>query len=170
LVADIAVINHTKGMSTTPETRFDPSALSEEDKQQLHKALQLDALPVLLSKSGDVIELPQPVNDLFIEILQAIRREEALFLIHEDDAFTTQAAADYLGVSRQFFVRLLEAGKLPFHRVGTHHRVLFKDLVAYRQTRSRERRAKLDQMTDELVEAGLDARYVDLTRTDLERM
>jgi excisionase family DNA binding protein len=157
-------------MNTTPETRFDLSALSEEDKQQLHKALQFDALPLLLSKSGDVIELPKPVNDLFIEILQAIRRKEALFLIHEDEAYTTQAAADYLGVSRQFFVRLLEAEKLPFHRVGTHHRVLFKDLVAYRQTRSRERRAKLDQMTDELVEAGLDARYVDLTRTDLERM
>jgi excisionase family DNA binding protein len=170
LVADIAVINHTKGMSTIPETRFDPSALSEEDKQQLHKALQFDVLPVLLSKSGDVIELPKPVNDLFIEILQAIRREEALFLIYEDEAFTTQAAADYLGVSRQFFVRLLEAGKLPFHCVGTHHRVLFKDLVTYRQTRSRERRAKLDQMTDELVEAGLYNRYVDLTRPDLERM
>ncbi len=165
MVADIAVVSHTKGMSATPETRFDPSVLSEEDKQQLHKALQLDALPVLLNKSGDVIELPKPVNDLFIEILQAIRREEALFLIHEDEALTTQAAADYLGVSRQFFVCLLEAGKLPFHRVGTHHRVLFKDLVAYRQTRSRERRAKLDQMTEELVEAGLDARYVDLTRT-----
>jgi excisionase family DNA binding protein len=157
-------------MSTIPETHFDPSALSEEDKQQLHKALQLDVLPVLLSKGGDVIELPKPVNDLFIEILQAIRREEALFLIHEDEAFTTQAAADYLGVSRQFFVRLLDAGKLPFHRVGTHHRVLFKDLVAYHQTRSRERRAKLDQMTEELEAAGLYDQYVDLTRPDLERM
>jgi excisionase family DNA binding protein len=156
-------------MSTTPETRFDPSALSEEDKQQLHNALQLDVLPVLLSKSGDVIELPKPVNDLFIEILQAIRREEALFLIHEDEAFTTQAAADYLGVSRQFFVRLLEADKLPFHRVGTHHRVLFKDLVAYRQARSHERRAKLDQMTDELVEAGLYDRYVPLERASEEQ-
>jgi excisionase family DNA binding protein len=155
-------------MSTPPETRFDPSALSEEDKQQLHKALQMDVLPVLLSKGGDVIELPQPVNDLFIEMLQAIRRKEALFLIHEDEAFTTQAAADYLGVSRQFFVRLLEAGKLPFHYVGTHHRVLFKDLVTYRQTRSRERRAKLDQMTEELEAAGLYDRYVPLERASEE--
>jgi excisionase family DNA binding protein len=165
LVADIAVVDQNKGMSTAPETRFAPSALSEEDKQQLHKALQLDVLPVLLNKNGDVIELPKPVNGLFAEILQAIRREEALFLIYEDEAFTTQAAADYLGVSRQFFVRLLESDKLPFHRVVTHHRVLFKDLVAYRQTRSRERRAKLDRITEELVEAGLDDRYVDLTRT-----
>jgi hypothetical protein len=85
-------------MSTTPETRFDPSALSEEDKQQLHKALQLDVLPVLLSKSGDVIKLPQPVNGLFIEIPQAIRRKGALFLIREDEAFTTQAAAGYFVV------------------------------------------------------------------------
>jgi excisionase family DNA binding protein len=156
-------------MSTIPETRFDPSALSEADKQQLQKALQLDVVPVLLSKGGDVIELPQSVNNLFSEIFQAIRRKETVFLIHEDEAFTTQAAADYIGVSRQFFVRLLEDGKLPFHRVGTHRRVLFKDLVAYRETRSRERRAKLDQMTDALVEADLDAQYVDLTRPDPER-
>jgi excisionase family DNA binding protein len=156
-------------MSTIPETRFDPSALSEADKQQLQKALQLDVVPVLLSKGGDVIELPQSVNNLFSEIFQAIRRKETVFLIHEDEAFTTQAAADYIGVSRQFFVRLLEDGKLPFHRVGTHRRVLFKDLVAYRETRSRERRAKLDQMTDALVEADLDAQYVDLTRPDLEK-
>ncbi|BAC89663.1 glr1722 [Gloeobacter violaceus PCC 7421] len=153
-------------MSTTPETRFDPSALSEVDKQRLQQALQSDFLPVLLSKGGDVVELPQPVNDLFIEILQAVRRKEAVFLIHEDEAFTTQAAADYMGVSRQFFVRLLEDGKLPFHRVGTHRRVLFKDLIAYRQARSGERRAKLDKMTEELVEADLDAQYVDLTRPD----
>lgn len=156
-------------MSTIPETRFDPSALSDEDKQQLQKALQLDVMPVLLSKGGDVIELPQSVNDLFNEIFQAIRRKETVFLIHEDEAFTTQAAADYIGVSRQFFVRLLEDGKLPFHRVGTHRRVLFKDLVAYRETRSHERRTKLDQMTDELVEADLDAQYVDLTRPDPKR-
>ncbi|MBC7882591.1 MAG: excisionase family DNA-binding protein [Anaerolineae bacterium] len=155
-------------MSTIPETRFDPSALSDEDKQQLQKALQLDVLPVLLSKGGDVIELPKSVNDLFSEILQAIRRKETVFLIHEDEALTTQAAADYLGVSRQFFVRLLEDRKLPFHRVGTHRRVLFKDLVIYRQTRSQERRTKLDQMTDALVEADLDAQYIDLTRPDSE--
>jgi excisionase family DNA binding protein len=156
-------------MSTIPETRFDPTALSDEDKQQLQLALQLDILPVLLSKGGDVIELPQSVNDLFSEILHAIRRKETVFLVHEDEAFTTQSAADYLGVSRQYFVRLLEGGKLPFHRVGTHRRVRFKDLVVYREARSLERRAKLDQMTDVLVEEDLEAQYVDLTRPAPQR-
>jgi excisionase family DNA binding protein len=158
-------------MRTITDTHFNPSELSEEEKQRLQKVLETEVRPILLSMDGDhAIELPKPVNDLFIEILQAIRRNEAVFLVHEDEAFTTQAAADYLGVSRQFFVRLLEAGKLPFHRVGTHRRVLFKDLVAYRQTRSRERLAKLDEMTAELVEADLDAQYVDLTRPDPERI
>ncbi len=154
-------------MSTITETRFDPASLSDEDKQQLYRALETETRPMLLSKDGDyVIELPQAVNDIFLEILRAMQRNEAVFLVHEDNAFTTQAAANYLGVSRQYFVQLLEQGKLPFHRVGTHRRVLFKDLVTYRQTRSHERRVILDQMTKELVDADLDAEYVDLTRAE----
>ena len=86
--------------------------------------------------------------------------------MHEDEAFTTQAAANFLGVSRQFFVRLLDEDQLPFHHVGTHRRVFFKDLVTYQRKRSQKRQAALDKMTKDVVAVGLDDRYVDLTRPD----
>lgn len=57
-----------------------------------------------------------------------------------EDTFTTQAAANFLGMSRQYFVTLLEAGQIPFHRVGTHRRVYFKDLRQYSQKRDAEQR------------------------------
>jgi excisionase family DNA binding protein len=97
-----------------------------------------------------------------------MKKKQAVFLMHEDEAFTTQAAANFLGVSRQFFVRLLDDGQLPFHHVGTHRRVFFKDLVTYQRKRSQKRLAALDKMTEDVVAAGLDDRYVDLTRPDGE--
>jgi len=127
-----------------------------------------DVRPVLLTNSGDVIELPKALNDLFVSVVQAMRQKQAVFLMHEDEAFTTQAAANFLGVSRQFFVRLLDDGKIPFHHVGTHRRVFFKDLVTYQRQRSQSRKSALDKMTAEVVAAGLDDRYVDLTRPDGE--
>lgn len=68
---------------------------------------------------------------------------------------TTQQAAALLGVSRQFFVKLLESGALPFHVSGTHRRVYLKDLLTYKEQRDRERRKALDQMAKETEELGL---------------
>ncbi len=68
---------------------------------------------------------------------------------------TTQRAADLLGISRPFFVKLPESGKLPFHLTGTHRRVYLKDLLAYKEHRDRERRDALDEMAREAEELGL---------------
>ena len=55
-----------------------------------------------------------------------------------------------LGMSRQYFVNLLEKGQIPFHRVGSHRRVYFKDLRAYSQKRDTERRTGLNGLFKKL--------------------
>jgi len=117
-----------------------------------------------LTESGTVIELPKPLNDLVANIVEAMKRKEAVILMREDDALTTQEAAKFLGLSRQFFVRLLGEGKIPHHRVGTHRRVYFNDLVTYQRERSRARKDTLDKMTEDLVDAGVFDRFVPLER------
>ncbi len=117
--------------------------------------VQRELRPVLVTKGGDCIELPEALNEFLLSIIEAMHRKEAVFLLHEDEAFTTQAAANFLGISRQYLVRLLEEGKIPFHTAGTHRRVFFKDLVLYRNERSLSRRAALDKMTDDLIEANV---------------
>lgn len=156
-------------MSNLVENRIGPSDLSAEQLKSLFQVVEGGARPVLIGPNGQPIELPKALNDLFVAVVEAMKRKEAVFLMHENEAFTTQAAANFLGVSRQFVVRLLEEGKIPFHHVGTHRRVFFKDLVQFQHDRSRSRRAGLDKMTEEAVKAGVYDRFVPLEREDSER-
>ena len=155
-------------MSTINENRVGPSDIAPEEQSGLERMLLGEVRPVLLTSGGDVVELPKAINDLFVSVVQAMKQKQAVFLMHEDEAFTTQAAANYLGVSRQYLVRLLEDDKIPFHHVGTHRRVFFKDLVKFQRDRSKTRKAGLDKMTEDLVCAGVYDRYVDLTRPEGE--
>jgi len=63
-------------------------------------------------------------------------------------------ASRLLGVSRQFFVNLLERKEIPHHMVGTHRRVYLKDLMMFKCSRDRARRAVLSQMVQSELEAG----------------
>ena len=71
--------------------------------------------------------------------------------VHQE--LTTQQAADLLNISRQYLVRLLEEGKIPYTRTGKHRRLRIDDVVAYKQARDRERSESLDELarlSDEL--------------------
>lgn len=57
-------------------------------------------------------------------------------MIPEDKTFTSQAAANLLGISPQFFVDLLEKKEIPFHLVGADCRVYFKDMRVYSYRRN----------------------------------
>ena len=59
---------------------------------------------------------------------------------------TPQEAAMYLNMSRPYLVRLLAAGKIPHHKVGTHRRLHFQDVVQYKDERKRRsQQALVDQ-------------------------
>jgi excisionase family DNA binding protein len=68
---------------------------------------------------------------------------------------TTQQAADLLGGSRPYLVRLLEDGRIPFHKVGTHRRVRAADVMQYKARRRGESRQVLDELTREAQDLGL---------------
>lgn len=57
------------------------------------------------------------------------RRDRAPVL---DQVLSTSQAAVLLGVSRPTLVAWLEAGRIPYHQVGTHRRVHRSDVLEYR--------------------------------------
>jgi excisionase family DNA binding protein len=142
----------------TLEHRIDAADLSPQEKAELPRllqSLQASGHAVLTTPQNQHIALPAPVYHLLVQVLSAMKQGRALTMMPEDEAFTTQAAADQLGMSRQHLVTLLEKGEIPFHRVGKHRRIRLKDLIAYEQARAKDRRGRLDALFGQLKSEGL---------------
>jgi excisionase family DNA binding protein len=142
-------------MNTALDLRIQPSDVSPDILRQVEALVHDRRRALLVGPTGERLELPEALNDLLLFVVDAMRRQQAVFLMPEDEAFTTQGAARFLGMSRPYLLRLLDAGKIPFHRVGTHRRVLLRDVRAYQAVRDGERRARLDDLSRTVSEAGV---------------
>lgn len=142
-------------MLTTRQNRLDPSLVAPEQLAALAKFFAKPDHVALIDAQGNQTHLPEVLFAHFARIVRLMSEHRAVVLVPEDEAFTTQAAAHYLGVSRQHLVDLLEQKEIPHHKVGTHRRVKFKDLLAYERKRDKTRREALDKLAAETEAAGL---------------
>ena len=101
--------------------------------------------------------LSPALSQVLGEILAQLGSGQALTILPAAQELTTQEAADLLGVSRPFFIeKVLEAGKLPYRRVGKHRRIRLDELLDYQQRDLAEREAIVAQLTWESQDLGLD--------------
>ena len=142
-------------MLTTRNNRLDPSLIPEEELAELAKVFAKPDHVALIDAQGNRTHLPEALFTHFARIVRLMSERKAIVLVPEDEAFTTQAAANYLGVSRQHLVDLLERREIPHHKVGSHRRVTFKDLLAYEHRRDKTRREVLDKLAADVDAAGL---------------
>jgi excisionase family DNA binding protein len=107
-------------------------------------------LKVVIGK--DTITVPVAALRLLVDILAQMAEGNAVTIMPIHAELTTQQAADFLNVSRPHLVGLLERSEIPFRKVGTHRRILFKDLHAYREKSIETRRAVLDELSKQAQE------------------
>lgn len=117
-------------------------------------AVHVEAVPVTNRTVRQAFDLPAPVVQLLTEILMHLGAGTPVTVIPERAELTTQQAAEFLNVSRPWIVKLIERGDLPHRMVGTHRRVLFSELRAYKERTDRSRKAALDRLAGEAQAMG----------------
>ncbi|MBI3041881.1 MAG: helix-turn-helix domain-containing protein [Betaproteobacteria bacterium] len=104
---------------------------------------------------GKDITVPVSALHMLVDILNNMAQGNAVTMVPVNAELTTQQAADFLNVSRPYLVKLLEEGRLPFRKVGTRRRVMFKDLLAYQEILNEKSRKAADELTKQSQELGL---------------
>src|SRR5581483_385431 len=100
------------------------------------------------------LEVPPATLRLLSQILALMARQQTFVLYPQSSELTTKQAAEVLGVSRPFLIRVLESGEIPYRKVGRHRRVFMKDVLAYKQSMQVKRRAALDELVEASEEVG----------------
>ena len=125
-----------------------PVLPSHEDSELARAALQAlaAALPAVMPPGSASVEialtgaprgtrairLPAGAVTLLQRALDLMAEGHGVRLLAQHAQMSTGEAAQALGISRVHFVHLLKKGEIPFHKVGSHRRVLYGDVLAFK--------------------------------------
>jgi excisionase family DNA binding protein len=147
------------------ERVLDPDSLTEEERRSLRDQLQKlrsaggsdsgENRVRLEGEEGGVVELPAGVAEALLGALGDLAEGSAVSIAGAEEELTTREAADLLNVSRPHLTKLLKKGEIPSHKVGSHHRVYRRDVLAYRARRRKESEVAMHKLTEESQKLGL---------------
>lgn len=114
-----------------------------------------DRASFLVGSDGSRVKIPDSLHAVLAQAAQALANDEAVSIVPVHHELTTQQAADLLMVSRPHLIKMLENGHIPYHKIGTHRRIRFDDLMRYRAKRHRRRLEMLQELAAEDAELGI---------------
>ncbi len=119
------------------------------------EALHSENPEIEIEETAEKIKIPISALKLLAQILKATGQGQSISVVPIATEMTTQAAAELLGCSRPYFVKLLEQGSIPFTLVGRHRRVKFEDILAYKQEMKSKQEKFLMEMMSSDEELGI---------------
>lgn len=125
------------------------------DHSRANKIALLAESETKIGSETPILELPPKVLRFIAKTLGAMAEKKPIVLMPKDHLLTTVEAAHALNVSRPFVTKLLKEGKIPFTQVGSHRRVSYEDLAAFKlKTKSVQERA-MQELADQAQELNL---------------
>ncbi len=136
---------------TTEETQ-----ISKESSRILAAHISRDTRFKIVEANGseEIATVPAVAYRLLVDILTQMSQGNAVTIIPIHAELTTQEAADLINVSRPFLIKQMEAGVIPHHKVGSHRRVRFTDLMEYKKNIDAARSKVLDELVEESQRQG----------------
>jgi excisionase family DNA binding protein len=148
-------------MSTVVE--HGPSAAAESERAALVEIEQILARsgaaepPKIVGAGGVEVPIPESLLHALRQLVHGLTHDRPVTVLAFPRELTTQQAADILNVSRPFLVKqLLDTGQIPYAMTGTHRRITFDDLMAYKRRRDTERRSALRELSRLSQQMGLE--------------
>lgn len=109
----------------------------------------------LSSHKREKVVLPKGAMKLLVQLLIEMSKGNAVTLLPVQAQLTTQQAAEILGVSRPFLIKEIKEKKIPCHTVGTHRRVFFRDVMAYKRRHMEMHEKAMNQLAEQAQELHL---------------
>lgn len=137
---------------TLPDT--ESSALARSSAEELSRLLgqMPDTERARVQLDGNDLILPRQALALLRDLLVEMAQGNAVTIVPTHAELTTQEAANILNVSRPHLVKLLEEDVIPFSRTGTHRRIRYQDLMAYRDQKNQDSKSALDELVSQAQE------------------
>lgn len=104
---------------------------------------------------GEQIRVPRELTGLIQHLVTEIANGRVVQISSMPEELTTTVAARQLEISRTTLLKLIAAGEMPSHKVGTHARIKTADVLAFKRARLARQRAAFAELTalaDELGE------------------
>lgn len=157
----MATLERSRGELRPPMLNETEAALAKAAQRCIMAALDHSRAPAIAlvdeesQKTEPAIKLPPKALRLVAQVLGAMGERRPIVLVPGKHELTTVEAAHFLNVSRPFVIKQIEAGKLNHRMVGSHRRIAYEDLVAFKKQMREGQRVALQSLTDEAQELGL---------------
>lgn len=112
----------------------------------LANSLDCNGALVVAGTEGNELRIAPAISSLMINLLSEVASGNMVTLVPTGGDLTTAQAANMLNVSRPFLTKLLKRGDIRYFEVGSHRRVKFDDLMAYKAQRDRKQESALDEL------------------------
>ncbi len=142
-------------MGNSSEATADVAISAREQREivGIYEKLR-EAEAKLIGPDGKTEILPNNLYSFLLRLLADLRAGHSVTILQGRHELTTVEASKILGMSRQFLIRLLEKGEIPFHLVGTHRRLYVRDVMTYKMKRDLTRRETLDELAKQEIAKG----------------
>lgn len=135
--------------------RPEEAGIADLAQRKLRPAfLAKNSIRLRVNGGTEEIEVPLSAVVALDKALRSVAAGEPFSVVSSCDELTTQQAAGLLGVSRPFVIKLLEAGKIAYRKVGTHRRVDAASLLRFKAETDAESRSAIDALSAETYELG----------------
>ena len=140
---------HLPTVQEAEEAKITSRALSKyAQSERLH-------LKIASNNESEDLILPGYAINLLLAMLTEMSKGNAITVMPIHAELSTQETAELLNVSRPYIVDLLEQGKIPFRKVGSHRRILVNDVFDYKQRIDEARFKALDDLAAQAQDLGI---------------